>query len=46
VERTIEAGALTPDLAVPGGRVARTDEVTAGIVRALAGEIPSETTAA
>jgi 3-isopropylmalate dehydrogenase len=46
VERTIEAGALTPDLAVAGGRVARTDEVTAGIVRLLAGEIPSETTAA
>jgi 3-isopropylmalate dehydrogenase len=46
VERTIEAGALTPDLAVPGGRVARTDEVTAEIVRMLVDEIPSETTAA
>jgi 3-isopropylmalate dehydrogenase len=35
VERAIEAGALTPDLAVPGGRVARTGEVTAAIVAAL-----------
>jgi 3-isopropylmalate dehydrogenase len=35
VERTIEAGALTPDLAVAGGRAARTDEVTAAIISHL-----------
>jgi 3-isopropylmalate dehydrogenase len=45
VERTIEGGALTPDLAVAGGRVVRTDDVTAGIVRLLVGEVPSVTTA-
>ncbi len=32
VEATIEAGALTPDLTVANGRVARTSEVTATIV--------------
>ncbi|MEO8333879.1 MAG: 3-isopropylmalate dehydrogenase [bacterium] len=35
VEATIEAGALTPDLAVPKGRVAETSEVTAAIVERI-----------
>ena len=40
VERTIEAGALTADLTVAGGRVVRTDEVTAAIVAGLGGAVP------
>jgi 3-isopropylmalate dehydrogenase len=35
VERTIDMGALTPDLAVPGGRVVQTGEVTASVVASL-----------
>ena len=35
VEQTIEAGALTPDLGVAGGRVAQTSEVTAAVVSRL-----------
>jgi 3-isopropylmalate dehydrogenase len=35
VERTIDAGARTPDLAAPGDRVVETAEVTAGIVSRL-----------
>jgi 3-isopropylmalate dehydrogenase len=37
VERTIEAGALTADLSVPGGRVARTGEVTEAVISRLDG---------
>jgi 3-isopropylmalate dehydrogenase len=40
VERTIEAGALTADLTVAGGRVVQTDEVTAAIVARLGGAVP------
>ena len=37
VERTIDRGVLTADLAVPGGREASTDEVTAAIIGQIAG---------
>jgi 3-isopropylmalate dehydrogenase len=39
VEATIEAGALTPDLSVPNGRVAQTSEVTAAIVSLIGAEV-------
>jgi 3-isopropylmalate dehydrogenase len=41
VDRTIEAGALTPDLAVRGGRVVQTGVVTAAIVSRLGAHIPA-----
>jgi 3-isopropylmalate dehydrogenase len=41
VEATIEEGALTPDLAVANGRVARTSEVTAAIVSRIGAEVPA-----
>jgi 3-isopropylmalate dehydrogenase len=41
VERTIEAGALTPDLGVSGGRVAQTSEVTSAIVSRIGIAVPA-----
>jgi 3-isopropylmalate dehydrogenase len=40
VEATIEAGALTPDLAVEGGRVVQTSEVVASVVSRIGAEVP------
>jgi 3-isopropylmalate dehydrogenase len=46
VERTIEMGALTPDLAVPDGRVVQTGEVTASVVASLGTAVPDSSTEA
>jgi len=46
VEATIEAGALTPDLSVPHGRVAQTSEVTAAIVSLIGAALPANTAVA